>query len=123
MRLDTRNCSALEKEVLDRLGQVEAYIDGVRRGQATSPMLPLWNLRALYDQSCHAGHTEISELCTRMESRIMSLPADGTSNSEALLADLARDAAIIRQSVANFPYQGKTMYAGTASPIAGACNS
>ena len=67
------NASVYEAEVNHRLEHVQRYLWDVRRGQGASVMVPLWNLRALQDESRQAGHKDISELCDWMERSIMSL--------------------------------------------------
>ena len=49
------NASVYEAEVDHRLEHVQRYLWDVRRGQDASVVVPLWNLRALQDESRQWG--------------------------------------------------------------------
>ena len=101
------NASVYEAEVDHRLEHVQRYLWDVRRGQDASVMVPLWNLRALQDESRQAGYKDISELCGWMERSIMSLDALGggsprnlsaqDNGQDKLLSEIARVGDYIKQ--------------------------
>lgn len=79
-----------------RIGYVEAYLESCRAGSPSSPILPLWSLRALNNEYRHAGKTRMSELCTQLEAELIGLQS-GT-NADGLLNELSQIARSLRDA-------------------------
>jgi len=126
MKHQDLNASVYEAEVDHRLEHVQRYLWDVRRGQDASVMVPLWNLRALQDESRQAGYKDISELCGWMERSIISLDMLGgrsprnasarDNGQDKLLSEIARVGDYIRQrahSLTAGAFLGETPVSGT----------
>ena len=87
---------SFEGDCASHLGPVENYVKCMRQGHASSPVVPLWHLRALHDKSAHAGMTQISELCAKIEARVVAMYVSRDENSNDLMTELSRVTDIIQ---------------------------
>jgi len=99
MREQDLNASVYEAEVVHRLEHIRRYLRDFQRGRTPSLMVPLWNLRALQDESRQVGHRDISELCISMERSIMALEMRQDEEPDKLVAEIVRVGEYIRQRV------------------------
>lgn len=83
-------------EWASHLSRVEDYVKQMRQGKASSPVIPLWHLRALHDKSSHAGLTQISDLCSKIEARIVAMYVSRDDNPTDLMTELSRVTDIIQ---------------------------
>jgi phosphoenolpyruvate synthase/pyruvate phosphate dikinase len=97
MSMRDLNACVYEAEVDHRLEHVRRYLRDFLQGQPSSVMVPLWNLRALQDESRQAGHKDLSELCVWMERRIMALQTRRDENAGRLVAEIARVGEYVKQ--------------------------
>jgi len=102
------NACVYEAEVEHRLEHVRKYLRDCQQGEPSSVMVPLWNLRALQDESRQAGHKDLSELCVWMERTIIALQTRQNGNAERLVAEMGRVAEYIKQR-ANTAARGREM--------------
>jgi len=90
-----------EGDWANHLGPVENYVKCMRQGHASSPVIPLWHLRALHDKSAHAGMTQISDMCAKIEARIVAMYVSRDENSSDLMTELARVTNIVQSGPAS----------------------
>ena len=98
---------ATQTATLPRLDQVGAllncvkgYVSEMREGKASSPVIPLWQLRTLGDKCLHAGFPEASELCFKIESRILGLYV----SREGAREDIATELSHVADSLSELAY-------------------
>ncbi|MCC6795073.1 MAG: hypothetical protein IT366_08135 [Candidatus Hydrogenedentes bacterium] len=96
MRTSHINPISFEGEWISHLSPLEDYVKCLRQGHASSPVIPLWHLRALHDKSAHAGMTQISDLCAKIEARIVAAYVSRDENSSDLMTELSRVTNIIQ---------------------------
>lgn len=91
------NASVYEAEVNHRMEHVWKYLQSFRKRQQSSVVVPLWNLRALQDESRQVGHKDLAELCAWMEQSVMTLATTRDDETQQLIAEIARVGEHIRQ--------------------------
>jgi len=100
------NASVYEAEVNHRMEHVWKYLQSFRKRQQSragrtieqsSVVVPLWNLRALQDESRQVGHKDLAELCAWMEQGIMALATTRDDESQQLIAEIDRVGEYVRQ--------------------------
>jgi hypothetical protein len=97
MPMNDLNARVYEAEVDHRIEHVRAYLQDFRLGKPSPVMIPLWNLRALQDESRQAGHMDVCELCRRMETEIIALQMHQGHDVDALIAEVSKTAALIKR--------------------------
>jgi hypothetical protein len=86
-----------ETEVEHRLEPIGVFLHDFRGGRPSSVVVPLWNLRALHDESRLAGHKELAALCEWMEGKIVALQTGSLDDKESIVEEIERAGEHIRE--------------------------
>ncbi|NUM55448.1 MAG: hypothetical protein HUU46_17510 [Candidatus Hydrogenedentes bacterium] len=95
MQTNTAPVYPNEIGLIDRVTQVEEYVRAVRRGKVCSPVVPLWHLRVIRDQSRCAGSHQVADLCSQIEARIVAFNLSREDAPEDVTAELLDVAAFL----------------------------
>lgn len=72
-----------------RATHLHSYIECRRESPFTSPVPVLWSLRALLDEIELIGRTDIAQICTQIESKILQLDSTNETESNVLINEVA----------------------------------
>ncbi len=103
------NTRVYEAVVDNRLEHVQRYLWNVRHGAAPSPMIPLWNVRALQDESRQAGFKDFAEICKWLEQAIVALDTQQEGNTDKLVTQIVRLSGLLKQRVHGIACNFQTM--------------
>jgi len=96
------NCTISLAQVSHRLEHINQFVRRVRAGEEPSRMVPLWNLRALREESGEIGCSHIPDVCRQIEKWITELPPQVDSIPQESLSAMLSASAYIRECAGRF---------------------